>query len=157
MTEQARLGAAIKTRARYLGNEIAAGDDAGILNQSIHIADLATRLAVSVGAPVPIEEKVALREVDSGWFTGSEGDVPYIVGGSPDNPNGVSFSVTTADAWWTYVFSHGVNYSGVRSTLLPGSHVLTPEGIAATAALLRSENLIDAPEDFNPLNLEVIA
>jgi hypothetical protein len=40
-----------------------------------------------------------------------------------------------SEEWWTYVFGHGLNISHVRPTLLPGTKVLTPAGLAAARAL----------------------
>lgn len=93
--------------------------------------------------------------VDPAWFTGG-GDEPYIIGGSPGNPNGVSFSSTQAIAWFTFVIANRLGYHHVRPTLLPGSHVLTPEGLAYVKAFEALPDLEEAPEDFNPLGLEVI-
>jgi len=100
------------------------------------------------------DEKV---EVPPEWFHDLDDEsVVYLAGGSPGNPNGVSFTYGTAKEWWTYVFASGLNISRIRPTLMPGSSVLSSEGVAAARALgIASVNY--APEDFNPLGLEVIA
>ena len=86
----------------------------------------------------------------------SEDDSAYLLGGSPNNPNGVSFSPSAARRWWEIVFRDRMNISRVRPTLTPGSFVLSPEGVAEASALGVSSTDY-APEDFNPLGLPVIA
>jgi hypothetical protein len=81
--------------------------------------------------------------------------VTYLFGGSPGNPDGVSFTYAQAKAWWAYVFANGLNIGHVRPTLLPGSEVLADDGMALAVALGESSDIF-APEDFNPLGLEVI-
>lgn len=99
--------------------------------------------------------------IPDGLFTGSGEDDPaapvYIVGGSPGNPNGVSWTVPLAIQWFTYVWKNRVGYHNVRPTLLPGSKALTPEGLAFAQEFQKRTDLTEAPEDFNPLGLPVIA
>jgi hypothetical protein len=92
---------------------------------------------------------------DPGYFVRSDDSVA-MVGGSPGNPNGVTMTVAQAIEWWSVVFAKGLNVSHVRPTLMPGTKVLTPEGLAA-ARKLGVESTDFAPEDFNPLSLPVVA
>lgn len=146
--DQVRLGKAIDTRAGYLNNEIAAGDEGGILTQAAKIADFATRLVVSVAGPAADTSEYFLD-------FGEGADTVYLPGGSPGNPNGVSFTFAGARKWWEEVFAKGYNIGKVRSTLTPGSKVLSPEGYDAAVALART-SVNFAPEDYNPLGLDVI-
>lgn len=97
----------------------------------------------------------ALADVPTDYFADGEGNEVYIVGGSPSNPNGVTFTFGDAIRWWRDVFGHGYNISKVRASLTPGSHVLTPDGIAAAEDLGKTSTDY-APEDYNPLDLPVI-
>jgi len=125
----------------------------GLLGQDL--AALAAYVAPSPSRAAATDEPEA--DVPAEWFIDVEdGSAISIVGGSPNNPNGATFTLGDAVRWWTYVFGLGLNISHVRPTLLPGSRVLSPEGYADAVALAAgSANF--APEDFNPLGLEVIA
>ena len=123
----------------------------------------ARNIALLSGRVVAVETtlRAAAAALDapdfSDYFKGaSEDDSAYLIGGSPDNPNGVSFSPSAAQRWWEVVFRDRLNISRVRPTLLPGSLVLSPEGVAEASALGVSSTDY-APEDFNPLGLPVIA
>lgn len=89
-------------------------------------------------------------------FSYEDKETPYLFGGSPGNPDGASFTLGDARRWWEIVFAEGLNISRVRPTLTPGSKVLNSEGIAEARRLGRKSTDF-APEDFNPLALEVIA
>ena len=127
-------------------------------------AALARNLSLFRGRVVAAEDlarkllEPVLAPVDPAWFKSQDpSDAYYIIGGSPGNPNGVSFSPTSARAWWDYVFAHRLDVSGVRPTLLPGSFVLTKDGVEVAEALSITGNLNEkAAEDFNPLGLPVI-
>jgi hypothetical protein len=94
--------------------------------------------------------------VDPALFLDFEDDtVTYLFGGSPGNPDGVSFTYGQAKAWWADVIANGLNISNVRPALLPGSAVLSPEGLTLARDLALASDVF-APEDFNPLNLEII-
>ena len=111
-----------------------------------------------VPAPEPPPAETVPNKVtpDSSWFIPvPDPDLPYIVGGWPGNPNGVSFTVADAIEWWTTVFQGGWGIHGVRSTLMPGSHVLTSVGYKAAVAFEAQSGLTEAPSDWNPLNLPV--
>jgi hypothetical protein len=122
------------------------------------VAKWARELAV-LADPAPVPPPVVVAPSDpapdtSGFFTSGD-DTPYIIGGSPANPNGVTWTANSAIAWWKAVFADGLNISHVRATLTPGSHVLTPAGLAAARAL-GVTSTVYAPEDYNPLNLPVV-
>ena len=92
-----------------------------------------------------------------GLFAASVNDeTVLVIGGSPDNPNGVTFTAGAAVKWWQAVFADGLNISRVRPTLLPGSKVLTEAGLARARLFGEASNTKFAPESYNPLNLEVI-
>lgn len=94
---------------------------------------------------------------DPGLFLGDADDQTVTIqGGSPGNPNGVTFTVSDAIRWWWTVFSGRVNYSRVRPTLLPGSKVLTDAGRAAAVALTNDPTATVAEADYNPLGLPII-
>ena len=125
------------------------------------VAKWARELAV-LADPAPVPPLVVVPSPSdpapdtSGYYMDNPTDAIYLVGGTPGgNPNGVSFSEASAVAWWKAVFAGGLNISHVRSTLLPGSHVLTAAGLAAARAL-GATSTVYAPEDFNPLNLPVV-
>ena len=124
------------------------------------VAKWARELAV-LADPAPVPPPVVVTPSDptpdtSGYYIDSPSDAIYLVGGTPaGNPNGVTFSEASAVAWWKAVFAGGLNVSHVRSTLLPGSHVLTPAGLAA-ARSLGVTSTVYAPEHYNPLNLPVV-
>lgn len=143
-----RIVKAIETRTRYLRNEADSGDEAGVVAQAAKIIELGARL---VGAPPDAEP-----EGEDGLFnvSGDETTV-YLVGGSPGNPDGVTFTVGDARRWWEHVFADGLNISRVRPTLLPGSFVLSKEGYAKAVAL-GVESTVYAPADYNPLGLPVV-
>lgn len=82
-------------------------------------------------------------------------DAPYMIGGSPNNPNGVTMTLGQAKEFWEEVFAKGLNLSHVRPSLLPGSAVLTAAGKAA-AIELSTESTDFAPESYNPLSLPVV-
>ena len=77
----------------------------------------------------------------------------YLIGGSPGNPNGVSFTFDLARIWWRDVFANGYNISHVEPVLTPGSKVLNHDGIIEARRLGR-ESTNFAPSDYNPLHLE---
>ena len=83
----------------------------------------------------------------------------YLHGGAANgNPNGVSFTVEQAREWWNQWFANPVFLGDVRPTLLPGSLVLTADELKQAQALQAAGNTLPvAPEDYNPLNLPVIA
>lgn len=144
--------ARIERLARALSASEARKDNDASLKWSLRLADAATTVAVMID-PAIDDEDVATDA--TGYFLEGSGDTVLIVGGSPDNPNGVSFTFDQAKAWWALVFADGLNIGKVRSTLTPGSKVLSPEGVKAAKELgVSSTNF--APEDFNPLGLEVI-
>ena len=146
--DQERLVKAIETRARYLRNELDAGDASGIVTQAAKIVELGARL---VGAPPD-----AAPEGEDGLFIPFEdGSVVYLVGGSPSNPDSVSWSLGDARRWWGHVFADGLNIGKVRSGLTPGSFVLSREGYAKAVALGVTSTTF-APADYNPLGLEII-
>lgn len=88
-------------------------------------------------------------------FEYKDQQTPYLYGGSPGNPNGVSFTLNDARRWWEIVFAEGINISNVEPVLTPGSKVLSGEGITEARRLGReSKNF--APSDWNPLGLERI-
>lgn len=117
------------------------------------VAKWALRALLHVN-PAALESDVP--EQDSEFLVDFPDDgIVYLYGGSPANPNGVSFTLGQAKAWWTRVFADGLNISLVRPTLLPGSLVLSSEGLAKARALgVKSTDY--APEDFNPLGLEIV-
>ena len=82
-------------------------------------------------------------------------DVIYLFGGSPGNPDGVSYSYGQAHQWWERVFAENLNIARVRPTLTPGSEVLSAAGYRAAVDLGKASTNY-APADWNPLNLEVI-
>ncbi len=83
---------------------------------------------------------------------------PYIVGGTAaGNPNGITWTNADAIGWFEHVWANNVGYHAVRPTLLPGSHVLSPSGLAYARAFEQQAGLTEAPEDFNPLGLTVVA
>ncbi|MDP2622277.1 MAG: hypothetical protein Q8Q29_00565 [Actinomycetota bacterium] len=133
----------------FAPNELAAGDDDGAAVQATKIIGFAGRI---LGAVLPEEDNT------EGLFSGSAtNDEVLIVGGTAaGNPNGVTFTVASAVAWWKEVFAAGLNVTKVRPTLLPGSKVLTEAGLAKARALATSSTDF-APEDYNPLGLEVVA
>ena len=154
------LVALVDAIARYAGK----ADPRSIAAFRRNIALLRGRVVTLEASVVTLEASANLAreaiaepafDVPAGYFTASDDDTPYLIGGSPSNPNGVTFTPSSAVAWWTEVFAHGVNYSNVRPTLLPGSLVLTAEGKAA-ASLLAKTSLNIAPESYNPLNLTIV-
>ena len=82
-------------------------------------------------------------------------DVTYLFGGSPGNPDGVSYTYGQAHQWWERVFAENLNIARVRPTLTPGSEVLSAAGYRAAVDLGKASTNY-APADWNPLNLEVI-
>jgi hypothetical protein len=110
--------------------------------------------ALSEALP-PVADDDPEPVLDGDLFFAGEGSTLMIIGGSPNNPNGVSFTWDQAKAWWAFVFAGGLNIGRVRSTLTPGSKVLSPDGLRAARALGVTSTEF-APEDFNPLGLEVI-
>lgn len=104
--------------------------------------------------PVPAPVSAPVSDTSGFFIDVSDPDEPYIVGGSPSNPNGVSFNAAAAIEWWQDVFANGYNIGKVRATLTPGSHVLTAEGLTAARELGKTSTLF-APEDYNPDNLPV--
>lgn len=111
-------------------------------------------LGASLSKAVVTGEATAAQNAPDSFFVASDSDEPYIIGGSPSNPKGVTWTPSSAIAWWKGVFADGLNVGKVRSTLTPGSHVLTPEGLEAARDLGRNSTIF-APEDYNPLGLEV--
>ena len=158
MSDRTVIVARIVRLARALSSADTRNDDAAALKWSIRLADAATSVAVLID-PTTAEEEVVIGAASSdltGLFAEGSGDTLIIVGGSPDNPNGVSFTFDQAKAWWALAFADGLNIGRVRSSLTPGSKALSPEGVKAAKALgVTSTNY--APEDYNPLGLEVIA
>lgn len=162
--EASRLAAAIKTISEtYLSRLTAAVQtaerDAKIVLYSLRLVDYGTRLAALL-APKPVDIEpvsgtAAPVVVDAGFFIDKPSDEPYVIGGSPANPSGVTFSELDAIRWWTEVFTAGLNIGRVRSTLTPGSHVLTSAGYEAAVELGKASTDY-APAEFNPLDLEVI-
>lgn len=66
MSEQARLGSAIKTISEtYLGRVITAGDSRGIVKWATRLADYATRLAALASPPLTRAEAADLDEPDA--------------------------------------------------------------------------------------------
>jgi len=142
-----RTVAAIVTRAGYLDNELAADDAAGASLQAAKIVQYASRFL----APADDSDTDGLFKVFD------DESVVYITGGSAfGNPNGITVTVGDARRIWEDIFANGLNISKVRSTLTPGSFVLSEAGYAAAVALGKSSTNF-APEDYNPLGLEVIA
>jgi len=149
---------ALAEKLRLIGKSLThaaeSGDIAAVAKWATRALELAApkptaRISVSgTAAPVAIVDMF-------GFFKPFESDTPYLVGGSPANPDGVTFTPSNAIDWWQRVFAEGLNVSHVRSTLLPGSFVLTPAGLAA-ARELAVESTVFAPEDFNPLGLEIV-
>lgn len=90
------------------------------------------------------------------FFSYKDEQAPYLYGGSPGNPNGVSFTLSDARKWWEIVFTNGLNISKVEPVLTPGSKVLSGEGITEARRLGKPSNTNFAPSDFNPLELERI-
>jgi hypothetical protein len=98
--------------------------------------------------------------IDPAYFVSSEGgDDVYIAGlGGGLSGEGVDWTLNRAIAWFKYVWTNGVNYAKVAPGLLPGSHCLTPEGYEFAKEFMRRTDLpIEAPRDFNPLDLPVKA
>lgn len=156
-----QLGAAITTNTSYVRKVTLSVS--GPLAQRLepylsHIDSQAFQLVASAtvsgdaaGDPAP-----ANPAPDPSWFVPiPEGDPIYLEGGTAaGNPNGVSWTVGQAIAWFTYVYENAVDYHEVRPTLLPGSHCLTPAGIDFFQH--QYHGTVVAPEDFNPLGLPVI-
>lgn len=116
-------------------------------------AEPAARMAAAADDP-----NVTTVVVTDSYFTEGAANDPteYLHGGTATgNPNGVSFTMARAVAWWKFVIARGLNVSHVRPTLLPGSKVLSEDGLAIAKALATSGANF-APEDFNPLGLEVV-
>ncbi len=150
---------AIVTNAGYINNVAdAAGVGTRIAPYTAKIAAQAgvldaklTAAANSATDPVPADVSV-----DGSWFTGTEDTTVLAVGGSPDNPNGVTFTQGDAKRWYEYVVANNVGYHNVRPSLLPESRCLSASGLASIRAFEASSTLVEAPEDFNPLGLTVV-
>lgn len=121
-------------------------------------AYLVPKSAVVVGATAVIKTPPSTPITDTtGLFIGEISDAIYMRGGSPDNPNGITFSFADAVRWWKHVFANPVDLSAVRPTLQPGSIVLTPAGNAAARSFSAAGNgNPKAPEDYNPLALPIV-
>lgn len=150
---------AARTQLKYASNEVAGRFPKiqGHLDKADAFLARAAAAPVTKMAAATKDPNVTTIVVDPGYFVDvTNPDEVYLTGGTPaGNPNGVSFTLGQAIAWWKEVFSKGLNIGHVRSTLTPGSHVLTPEGLAAAQELARTSTNY-AAEDFNPLGLEVI-
>jgi hypothetical protein len=144
--------APLKEQLRLIGLSLAHAAADGDMPAVLKWAKRAEALAADPEGTV--HPKPAPVVSEPGYFVRSDDSVA-MVGGSPNNPNGVSMTVAQAIAWWSVVFEKGLNVSHVRPTLMPGTKVLTPEGLAA-ARKLGVESTDFAPEDFNPLALPVV-
>ena len=136
------LKAAIARNEQYLVNKGASAIYQRLEAQKAELAFLLAQQALPVA-------------VDPNFFVDGEGSAIIANGGSPNNPNGVTFTFADAVAWWRHVFEDGLNISKVRPSLTPGSKVLSADGQAAAEKLGKESDLF-APEDYNPLGLPVI-
>ena len=119
---------------------------------------LAPEPAPAIEPAGPRFDPTPLPVVTDDWFVEFSTNDPYLIGGTANgNPNGATFRPSDAIAWFRYVVANKIGYHHVRATLLPGSHVLTATGYAQVVAFEKRTDLIEAPEDFNPLNLAVVA
>lgn len=144
------LISAARKQIKYARNEARSGDaakaDAHLDKAEEFLGRAADAVAVFIAEP----------EGEDGLFNASANDATaYLTGGSPGNPDGVTFTTGDARRWWEVVFADGLNISRVRPTLLPGSFVLSQEGYAKAVAL-GVESTVYAPADWNPLGLEVV-
>lgn len=137
--------AAIQTRTKYLANELAAGDTAGAAIQAGQIVKYASRFLAADDA-----------DTDGLFKVFDDENAVYMQGGAAfGNPDGVTLTLGQARAIWEDIFANGFNISKVRSTLLPGSFVLSAEGYAKAVELGKTSTNF-APSDYNPLGLPVV-
>jgi len=145
------------TLAQKLHNLIASLNTAVAKGDAKAVAKWAGKIALAADPVVPkFVVNAPAIEVPDSYFVSGASDAVLIVGGSPDNPDGVTFTFGQAVDWWRIVFAQELNIGSVRASLTPGSKVLSAEGLAAARAL-GVESTDYAPADFNPLGLPVIA
>lgn len=143
---------------------------AASLKSSAAVERLAARIAKGDSSPAVLKALVVdaatttknlkALAAEQDVITPDPADPRFVEGASTDTgvyvlafPGEIAWTSADAVRWFLHVWANNVGYHAVKSGLLPGSHVLTPEGLTFAQEFEAKAGLVEAPADFNPLGL----